>query len=74
MAAASLARRAPEEWGKFVEVLEIATGKKMGECVAAPVDMLQVAQGRAQSMAALTSLMKDCIRLSDTIDKKRGPG
>jgi len=73
MAAANLARRAPEEWRAFVEVLETATGKKMGECVAAPVEMLQVAQGRAQSMAALTSLMKECVKLSDTIERKRGP-
>jgi hypothetical protein len=71
--AANLSRVAPEAWDKFVAAFEVSAAQKMGECIAAPIEMLAVAQGRAQACAALLALLKDCRKQAENIYKKASP-
>jgi hypothetical protein len=67
MAAAALARRAPEEWAKFMETFGDYVEDKIVECIQAQVDMLPVAQGRAQSLVKLGQVLGDCLKKSEDI-------
>lgn len=73
LAAAQLSRAAPEQWDKFVAAFDSYAGQKMGECVAADIGMLAVAQGRAQACAMISSLLKDCRKTAENIYKKASP-
>ena len=63
LAAANLARAAPERWKNFMDALAAYTEDKGIECIQSPIDMLQVAQGRAQGLAALGRLLDGCLRI-----------
>jgi ATP-dependent protease HslVU (ClpYQ) peptidase subunit len=71
--AANLSRAAPEQWDKFVAAYEVSTMQKMAECVSANIDMLAVAQGRAQACAATLALLKDCRKNAEKIYAKASP-
>jgi hypothetical protein len=73
LAAAQLARRAPEEWNKFMNTFADYTEDKIVDCVQAPLDMLPVAQGRAQALVKLGQIMGDCVKLADNIANKVPP-
>lgn len=69
MAAARLARTAPQQWDEFIEALSQYTEQKCIECIQSPPDMLQVTQGRAQALAALGRLLEDCRKTAENVDK-----
>lgn len=55
---AALARSAPQQWREFLAELAVEAEKKKDECVRAPVEVLQVTQGRAQQITALLDLFR----------------
>lgn len=69
IAAAILARRAPDEWVKFMEVYGDYVEDKIVECVQAQLDMLPVAQGRAQALIKLGQVLGDCVKRADELTK-----
>lgn len=69
--AASLARRAPEEWKHFLGALSNYNEKQRDNLVASPLDMLPVAQGRAQLCTALLGLLEECLTSADKIEGKQ---
>jgi len=70
MAAAALARAAPEIWGRFVKAYGEYADGRIVECVSAQIDMLPTAQGRAQALVSLGRLLDDCSKTAETIDKR----
>lgn len=73
IAAANLSRRAPADWDEFVHRLELYSAQKAAECVSANIDMLAVAQGRAQACGTLLALLKDCRKQAEKIYSKASP-
>lgn len=69
--AASLARRAPDEWGEFLIALETLTNHRRDECVSSPADSLFIAQGRARESASLLRMLEGCLKTADQITEKR---
>jgi hypothetical protein len=69
MAAAQLARRAPEEWDIFLIALAEHTDMRRDECVQAQPEMILVAQGRAQACVKLEALFADCREEAEAISK-----
>ena len=69
MAAAVLARFAPEQWGNFVKAFFEYADDKIVECVSAQIDMLPTAQGRAQALVQLGKLLEGCSKTAENIDK-----
>jgi hypothetical protein len=68
---AAIARRAPDEWTDFLAAFKSYTDTRRDQCVSSPVDMLQVAQGRAQQCVSLLRLFEECIRTADQITEKK---
>jgi hypothetical protein len=64
----NLRAHAPEQWKSFIEQLTAHATSSRDFCIHAPVEQLQVAQGRAQ---ALSLLVKD---LSESHLPPRGNG
>jgi hypothetical protein len=71
LAAAKMSRVAPESWEQFLAAFRTYTDITRDNCISSPVDILQVAQGRAQACAALLRLMDDCRKSADQIEEKR---
>ena len=69
MAAAALARFAPDAWGRFVKAFVDYTDDKIVECVSAQIDMLPTVQGRAQSLVQFGKLLDNCTKTAESIDK-----
>ena len=67
---ARLARRAPEEWQHFLGALAKYVEAQRTHCIASPLDILPVAQGRAQACTALLALFADCLSSADKIEGK----
>jgi hypothetical protein len=67
LATANLARRAPDEWAKFMEAFGDYVEDKIVNCVEAPPEMLPIAQGRAQSLVKLGQLLGDCLKTAEAI-------
>jgi hypothetical protein len=67
MATANLARAAPDQWGRFMETFGDYVEDKIVECIQAPPEMLQVAQGRAQSLVKLGQMLGDCLKTAEAI-------
>lgn len=53
---AAVARACPREWAEFLVEWRLEVDKKKDECVRAPVEALQVTQGRAQQAIATLDL------------------
>jgi len=68
---ASLARRAPEEWQRFLGALAKYVEVQRNHCIASPLETLPVAQGRAQACTALYALLAECLSSADKIEGKR---
>ena len=71
MAAAKLARVAPENWKQFLGAFQAYSSMQIQNCVQSPLETLPVAQGRAQATARLYGLMAECIQAADKIEGKR---
>lgn len=71
LAAARLARSAPEGWKQFLGAFQMYTNTQRDNCVQSPLDNLPVAQGRAQCAAHLLGLLAECLSKADAIEGKR---
>lgn len=71
LAAAKLARTAPENWNEFLGALAAHTDQYISNCISSPIEALPQNQGRAQSMVALQKVLRDCMKLADQIEEKR---
>lgn len=70
-ASADLARSAPESWRGFLGALRAYTDTQRDNIVSSPLDVLPVAQGRAQACVALLRLMEDCLQNADQIKERK---
>ena len=68
--AAYLARSAPEAWRSFLGALSQYNEKQRDDLVRSPIELLPVAQGRAQAVRDLTALLADCLTMADKIERK----
>lgn len=72
LASAKLARAAPQFWAEFTQALAAQTSTHVNALISSPPEQLPLAQGRAQSMTALLSLLETCIKDADqTIEKAK---
>jgi hypothetical protein len=69
LAAARLARTAPQQWDEFVTAYQDYTDDKIIAVVQAPVELLQTVQGRAQGLTSLGRVLTDCRKTAESIDK-----
>lgn len=67
---ARLARRAPDEWQHFLGALAKYVETQRSYCIQSPLDILPVAQGRAQACTAILALFTDCLSSADKIEGK----
>lgn len=70
LAAAKLARSAPETWEEFLGALQVYTEAQISNCISSPLEELQRAQGRAQNASALLRLIRDALKNADQIERK----
>lgn len=70
LAAAKLARRAPEDWKQFLGAFSDYSTTQISNCVQSPLEELPRAQGRAQATARLYGLLADCLASADKIEGK----
>lgn len=70
LAAAKLARSAPETWNEFLGALDAYTNIQISNCISSPLDALPQNQGRAQSMVALHKVLRECVKTADQIERK----
>lgn len=71
LAAARLARTAPESWKQFLGALSDFSSQQITLCIQSPLEELPRTQGRAQATARLYGLMADCLASADKIEGKR---
>lgn len=71
MAAARLARSAPESWKQFLGAFQAHSSQQIQNCIKSPLDELPRNQGRAQATAHLFGLLADCMASADKIEGKR---
>lgn len=69
LAAASLARTAPSSWNEFLAALSELAAHERLSIITSPIDRLPVVQGRAQMSHVLLSLLHDCVKQADLIQK-----
>lgn len=69
LAAARLARTAPQQWDEFLAAFGEYADDKIVECIQSPPEMLVVTQGRAQGLASLGRLLESCRKVAENIDK-----
>lgn len=69
--AAALARSAPRAFEDFLGALSVFTDQIKTDCIQSPLDLLPVAQGRAQFAARLHDLLANCISSADKIEGRR---
>jgi len=69
---AAVRRAAPQEWEEMLGELRRYADARMAQCVAAPLDMLQVAQGRAQNAREMVNLFENAVKSADRITERRG--
>lgn len=71
LAAAKVARTAPENWNEFLGALAAHTDQYISNCISSPIEALAQNQGRAQSMVALLKVLRECLKVADQIEEKR---
>lgn len=69
--AASVARRAPEEWSTLIEALHHLSNHRRDELVSSPADNVYIAQGRAREASSLLRMFETCLKTADQITEKR---
>jgi hypothetical protein len=70
LASAKLARGAPALWADFMTALAEEHQTTIAALISSPPDQLASAQGRAQIMTALLSLLATCVKDADQIIEK----
>lgn len=70
LAAARVARAAPQFWDELLRALDGQTQLHINACISSPVDTVLVCQGRAQALGALLALLKDCKSNADKIEER----
>ena len=68
--AAALSRAAPREWAQFVEEFDAYSEIVRGQCIQAPLEDLQRAQGRAQHATAVCKFLENAVSTADRIAEK----
>lgn len=71
LAAAKLARTAPENWNEFLGALDVYTNTHVSNCISSPLEALAQNQGRAQSMVALQKLLRGSLKSADHIEGRK---
>lgn len=71
LTAAALAKTAPTQWREFLAELEVYAAAKSKECIQAPVEVLQVTQGRAQQVASLLTLFTNAIKDAERVGARK---
>lgn len=71
IAAASLSRKAPDEWRLFLEALALYQNVQRDNLVKSPLAELPVNQGRAQLMGTLLGMLADCRTNAEKIANAR---
>lgn len=64
---AQLRRSSPDVWAEFSAALQNYTGQQLHELAGAPVEKLQVAQGRVQSLMQLIKIFETSLVMADKI-------
>jgi hypothetical protein len=67
LAAARVARRAPEEWKLFMAVFGLYANEQQTQCVRSTLDVLPTMQGRAQTSMYLNDLLANCVKAADSM-------
>jgi hypothetical protein len=70
-AAARIARSSPDAWDRFVAAVQAYSSQQITHCIQSPLDLLPVAQGRAQATARLYGILAECIASADKLEGKR---
>lgn len=71
--AASLARRAPEEWAAFLSALEQYSADRIENLLQSPSgDTLHVAQGHALGVRRVLAYLQTCVQDADKMEKNNG--
>jgi hypothetical protein len=68
---AALSRAAPQEWREFLGEFGKYVEGVRGQCITAPLDHLQKAQGHAQQAVAIETLLKNAVSTADRIVERR---
>lgn len=68
--AAQLARAAPNEWRGFLEALAGYNDFMRASLVQSPLAELQINQGKAQAIDALTKHLRDCLSDAEQLARK----
>ena len=71
IAAARLQRNNHELWGEFVAALKEYANTQRENCIQSPLDVLPVAQGRAQACAQLVKILTSPSEQADRIQDRR---
>lgn len=69
--AASLARRAPQEWNEFIAAFRKYAERRRDEMMRAPNEELQRSQGRAQACSVLVPLLEDAVKAADRVNSRQ---
>ena len=69
LAAAQLRRAAAPLWDDFLQQLKAYSDTQRDYCVQAPLEILPVAQGRAQGVAALLTILSGCIEQAEKLER-----
>ena len=71
VAAARLARAAPDSWDEFVKAHHAFAWDLAQKVVMSPPDALVVNQGRAQGVAGVGRLLTDCARTANAMEETK---
>ena len=71
LAAARIARSSPDAWDRFIAAFQAYSSQQIQNCIQSPLELLPVAQGRAQTTARLYGLLSECVSSADKIEGKR---
>lgn len=70
LAAAHLARTAPESWKRLLGAFHLYTTATHHNLISSPLDELPRAQGRAQTARDILALLENCIQSADQIERR----
>ena len=71
VASARLARASPESWDEFIKALHLYAWDLAEKLVASPPEIVFVAQGRAQGVAAIGRLFDKCRETAASMEDKK---
>ena len=73
LAAAHLARSAPQQWDEFVAAFAEYADDRIVDVIQSSPDMLQTTQGRAQGLVAFGKLLDTCRKMAESIANNDKP-